>query len=61
MKTHEFIRLIKDDGWRLYEHGKKHDKYRHPTKPGTIIVPRHAAEIRSGLCYAMLKDAGIKQ
>jgi mRNA interferase HicA len=33
-------RLVRE-GWQLARHGGSHDVYRHPQKPGSMVVARH--------------------
>lgn len=60
MKVSELLKLMKADGWYLSEHGKRHDQYRHPEKPGHIPIERHAKEVATGTLNRILKDAGLK-
>ena len=61
MKVSELIRALKADGWYLDHNGANHDQYRHPTKPGQIPIPRHAAkELKTKTAYSILKQAGLK-
>jgi predicted RNA binding protein YcfA (HicA-like mRNA interferase family) len=49
MKTNEMIRLIEKDGWQLIRQTGSHRVYRHPIKPGTVIVPAHGSkELQKG-------------
>jgi predicted RNA binding protein YcfA (HicA-like mRNA interferase family) len=39
-----------------------HVKLEHPVKESVLIVPNHGAkEVKTGLCKAILKQAGIKK
>lgn len=61
MKVTEILKLLRKDGWYLHKNGKKHDLYKHPTKPGQIPIPRHQSqELKKGTEQAILKDAGLK-
>ncbi|WP_373496152.1 type II toxin-antitoxin system HicA family toxin [Aquiflexum sp.] len=61
MKVSEILKILTKDGWYLFKNGKKHDLYRHPTKPGQIPIPRHQSqELRKGTEQSILKDAGLK-
>lgn len=61
MRVNEILKLITADGWYLYKHGKRHDLYRHPSKPGQIPIPRHSSqELKKGTENSILKDAGLK-
>ena len=43
-------------GW-VGRHGGDHDVYKHPARPGRIIVPRHRA-LSPGVARAIAKAAG---
>ncbi|HTT82608.1 MAG TPA: type II toxin-antitoxin system HicA family toxin [Rhizomicrobium sp.] len=49
-------RLVRE-GWELARHGGSHDLYRHPTKPGVIVVPRHRT-LSAGVARQIAKIAG---
>jgi predicted RNA binding protein YcfA (HicA-like mRNA interferase family) len=53
----KIIRRLEQDGWSLARHGSEHDVYRHPVKPGTIVVPRHRA-LSPGVARSIAKAAG---
>ena len=55
--TRKIVARLERDGW-VDVGGGKHDKLRHPDKPGvTIIVPRHH-ELSEGVARAIAKLAG---
>jgi mRNA interferase HicA len=57
----ELVRLLRDNGFVLREHRKKHDLWEHPQTCRPLMVPRHGAqEISKGLFHRMLRDAGLK-
>jgi len=62
MKVREVIRVLEADGWRMQQRkGTNHRKFRHPTKPGVVVVsgnPGH--DIATGTLHAILKQAGLK-
>ncbi|MGV4479367.1 type II toxin-antitoxin system HicA family toxin [Ornithobacterium rhinotracheale] len=61
MKVSEILRILKKDGWFLDREGKKHSIYKHKTKKGRVIVPRHpSAELKTGTELSILKEAGLK-
>jgi predicted RNA binding protein YcfA (HicA-like mRNA interferase family) len=60
MKPKEFVRAAKKLGWYLWEHGANHDKYRHATKPGILVVERHTEDIAKGTLHQLKKAAGMK-
>jgi mRNA interferase HicA len=61
MKASELARNVVADGWILYRHGKKHDVYTHPTKPGQLVIPRHNKELATGTLKALLAIAKLGQ
>lgn len=54
--TREITVRLKAEGW-VGEHGGEHDIYRHPTKPGRIVVPRHR-EQSPGVARQIARIAG---
>jgi predicted RNA binding protein YcfA (HicA-like mRNA interferase family) len=55
--TRKVVRRLKKEKW-LEEHGREHDKFIHPERPGVvIIVPRHG-ELSPGVARAIAKLAG---
>jgi mRNA interferase HicA len=50
------VSRLKRDGW-LERHGGGHDVYKHPDKPGRIVVPRHR-ELSPGVAGAIARQAG---
>lgn len=52
----KIIARLEREGWEL-KGGKGHDKYRHPRKPGIIIVPRHR-ELSFGVARDIAETAG---
>jgi mRNA interferase HicA len=47
---------LERDGW-VAKHGGAHDVYKHPQKPGRIIVPRHRT-LSIGVAREIAKSAG---
>jgi predicted RNA binding protein YcfA (HicA-like mRNA interferase family) len=43
------------EGWEV-RHGGDHDVYKHPTRPGRIILPRHGT-LSTGVARAVAKQA----
>tara|TARA_R110002096_G_scaffold435712_1_gene662226 strand:- start:668 stop:856 length:189 start_codon:yes stop_codon:yes gene_type:complete len=60
-KVNELLKRLKKDGWFIHRHGKKHDLYRHSTKKGELVIPRHGSkELAKGTLFSILKEAGLK-
>jgi len=55
----ELIRIIKNDGWYLVGIRGSHHKFRHPEKPGLIVIPHPKNIIPTGTASQILKTAGI--
>jgi predicted RNA binding protein YcfA (HicA-like mRNA interferase family) len=53
--------MLEADGWYSTGQTGSHKQFRHPVKPGLIIVPMHTGkEIGKGLLHSILKKAGLK-
>lgn len=50
------VARLERDGW-VGRHGGDHDVYKHPARPGRIIVPRHRT-LSPGVARAIAKVAG---
>jgi predicted RNA binding protein YcfA (HicA-like mRNA interferase family) len=57
--TAEFLRKITRAGFRLIDHGKKHDVYENRLSGKRVIVARHSKELANGTYRSMLRDAGL--
>ena len=44
MKYRDIIRLIEQDGWYWKRTSGSHEIYKHPNKPGTVVVAYHGAK-----------------
>jgi len=52
----KLVARLERDGWGV-RHGSSHDVYKHPLRPGRIVVPRHR-ELSPGVARAIAKAAG---
>lgn len=60
MKWKELIKLIEENGFCLYKHGKKHDIYINSKTGEKLIIERHGSqEVRKGLMMAIKKQIGL--
>jgi len=61
MKVRDVVKLLEADGWYEVRGGKgSHRKYRHPQKPGQVIVPLHDGDdVPRGLLGQILRQAGL--
>ena len=61
MTSREIVEILERDGWFSIGQTGSHRKFRHPTKPGLIVVPMHAGKgLGKGLEHSILKKAGLK-
>ena len=54
--TRKVIARLKAEGWSEAG-GGKHDKFEHPDRPETIVIPRHKA-LSPGVARSIAKLAG---
>lgn len=54
--TRRIIARLEREGW-VNAGGGSHDKFKHPGKPGRIIVPRHR-EQSPGVARSIARSAG---
>jgi len=50
---------LEREGWQC-RHGGGHDVYKHPTRPGRIVVPRHRT-LSPGVAREIAKMAGWQE
>ena len=64
MTYRELIKLLESDGWYFHRTGKgAHMIYRHPTRPGSVVVAhggKLSREIPTGTQNTILRQAGLK-
>ena len=61
MRPQELARILETDVWFSAGQSGSHRHFRHPQKPGLLIVPMHVGkEIGKGLLHSILKKAGLK-
>ncbi len=61
MKYREITRMIRWDGWQHVRTRGSHRIYRHPTKPGIVIISGHPGrDVPKGILDEILKQAGLK-
>jgi predicted RNA binding protein YcfA (HicA-like mRNA interferase family) len=62
MKPKEVIRLIEKDGWYLKRQpNDSHRIYKHPIKPGMVVVAYHGSkDVPEGTLKSILRQAGLE-
>ncbi len=59
MNSREVIRRIEADGWVLVRVKGSHHVYRHPTKPGLVVVKHPAKDFPLGTLRSIEKQSGV--
>jgi len=59
MRSKDLVRVIEKDGWKLQRIKGSHHIYKHPTKPGRLVIPHPKSELPVGTLKSILKDAGL--
>ena len=61
-KYRDLIRLLEQDGWRRARTKGSHRIYKHPTKPGIVVIAGHPGkQVPRGLWLGILRQAGIRE
>ena len=63
MKYRDLIERLEADGWVLDHQRGSHLLYRHPTKPGIVVVAgggKMSRDVPTGTENAILRQAGLK-
>jgi predicted RNA binding protein YcfA (HicA-like mRNA interferase family) len=59
MKSAELIRQLERAGWVLDRVRGSHHVFKHPAKPGIVVVPHPKKDLGNGLVAAIRKQAGL--
>ena len=59
MASADLIREMQKAGWRLDRVNGSHHVYKHPERPGIVVVPHPKKDLGLGLVKAIQKQAGI--
>jgi predicted RNA binding protein YcfA (HicA-like mRNA interferase family) len=60
MTVREVLKLLRDDGWFVYEQNGSHVQLKHPAKNGRVTVPNHRGDIKTGTLHSIFKQAGLE-
>jgi mRNA interferase HicA len=56
----DLLRALQRDGWFIHRQSGSHAVPKHPTKPGRVVVARHASAIvKPGTLQSTLDQAGL--
>jgi predicted RNA binding protein YcfA (HicA-like mRNA interferase family) len=59
MNSAALIRLMREAGWELDRVRGSHHVFKHPSRPGHIVVPHPKKDLGKGLVAAIRKAAGV--
>ena len=54
------IKALRADGWRKVSQEGSHVKFKHPTKPGRVVVPHPKRDLPLGTVLDIYGTAGLK-
>jgi predicted RNA binding protein YcfA (HicA-like mRNA interferase family) len=60
MTVRQVLKLLRDDGWFVYEQTGSHIQFKHPAKKGRVTVPNHKGDLKKSTLHSILKQAGIE-
>lgn len=61
IRPKELIKILEKSGFELRRQTGSHAVFRHPETKNMAIVPVHAKDIKRGLLFGILRQAGISQ
>jgi predicted RNA binding protein YcfA (HicA-like mRNA interferase family) len=59
MQSADLIRALRQAGWVLDRVRGSHHVFRHPERPGIVVVPHPKKDLGTGLVKAIRRQAGI--
>lgn len=58
MNSRELIKRLKADGWNRVGGKGDHEKFKHPEKPGPVVVPHPRKDLPIGTLRNIYRQAG---
>lgn len=58
MDSTDIIRRLKSEGWTLVHVAGSHHKFKHPAKPGHVVVPHPKRGLPQGTAHNIYRQAG---
>lgn len=59
MNSSDLIREIQRAGWRIDRVNGSHHIFKHPNRPGIVVIPHPKKDLGTGLVKVIRKQAGI--
>ena len=59
MTSTDLIRLLRQAGWLLDRAAGSHHVFKHPGRPGIVVVPHPKKDLGTGLVKAIHRQAGL--
>jgi predicted RNA binding protein YcfA (HicA-like mRNA interferase family) len=59
VKSADLIRELKKAGWELDRVRGSHHVFKHPERPGIVVVPHPKKDLGNGLVAAIRRQAGL--
>ena len=59
MTSNDLIRDMQRAGWQLDRVNSSHHIFKHPNRPGIVVVPHPKKDLGLGLVKAIRRQAGI--
>lgn len=59
MHSRDVMRLLRRDGWQQIRVNGVHHIFRHPVKPGLVIVPHPVQDIPIGTMRSIERHSGL--
>ncbi len=61
MQSRVLVKEIEAAGWRRVRVRGSHHVFRHPARPGTVVVPHPRKDLGPGLVRAVRRAAGLEE
>jgi len=58
MTTSEILKLLRNDGWFVHEHGNSHIQLKHPSRKGRVTVPDQKGDLKRSAIHMIFKQTG---
>jgi predicted RNA binding protein YcfA (HicA-like mRNA interferase family) len=59
VKSAEIIKLLRADGWFIFNIRGSHHQFKHPSKLGKVTVPHPKADLPIGTVKSIFQQAGL--